>query len=262
MNNHTFVIPAYKESPYLEACIQNLLAQTHKSEIIICTSTPSAYLKNLADKYQLSYLINPLDKGSIAIDWNFALAQAKTKYATIAHQDDIYHPDYTKSLMRHLQKDENVTIAFTNYSDLVNGKLISGSLNKFVKQVLLSPFLIKTNINHPFVKKMVLSFGSPICCPTVTYHKEKISGFKFSDEYVVALDWYAWLQLAKMKGSFLYVNKDLVKHRIHLESETTAQLSNGKRKKEEQQILQIIWGKRLAKIIAYFYAYGHKANNV
>ena len=44
--NHTFAICAYKESPFLEECIQSLLGQTIPSTIIIVTSTDNAYIKN------------------------------------------------------------------------------------------------------------------------------------------------------------------------------------------------------------------------
>ena len=42
--NHTFAICAYKESPYLEECIQSLMNQTVKSDILIATATPSKYM--------------------------------------------------------------------------------------------------------------------------------------------------------------------------------------------------------------------------
>ena len=44
MRFHTFAICAYKDSPYLEACIRSLKSQTVPSEIICTTSTPSRYL--------------------------------------------------------------------------------------------------------------------------------------------------------------------------------------------------------------------------
>ena len=50
LNNHTFAICAYKESQYLEECIQSLKKQTVKSNIIMCTSTPNDYIKDLAKK--------------------------------------------------------------------------------------------------------------------------------------------------------------------------------------------------------------------
>ena len=46
--NHTFVICAYKESPYLEACIQSLQAQTVPSRILMVTSTPNPWIEKLS----------------------------------------------------------------------------------------------------------------------------------------------------------------------------------------------------------------------
>ena len=51
--NHTFVLCAYKESQFLEECVQSLLAQTVKSKILISTSTPNDHIKGIAEKYNL-----------------------------------------------------------------------------------------------------------------------------------------------------------------------------------------------------------------
>ena len=51
MYEHTFVICAYKESPYLEECVKSLIRQTIKSNIIIVTSTPNSYIEDIAGKY-------------------------------------------------------------------------------------------------------------------------------------------------------------------------------------------------------------------
>jgi len=260
MSKHTFVIAAYKESPYLETCILNLLNQTAYGDLIITTSTPNIFIENLAKKYSLSYIVNTLTQTSIANDWNFALSQSKTKYVTIAHQDDIYDLTYREEFLKQLKHSPDSVIAFSNYRDLVENKLRNTTLNKKIKQALLSPFLIKSVISSKLIKKMILSLGSPICCPSVTFNKEGIKDFQFSSAYTCTLDWAAWLTLANQKGNFIYINKELVQHRIHQQSETTAQLINGKRGEEEAQILTKIWGKNIGKMIAKFYSKGHKEN--
>ena len=262
MLKHTFVIPAYKESLYLETCIRSLLQQSVKSEIIITTSTPCLFIENMVAKYKLIYKVNLSDQTSIANDWNFALSQAKTQYVTIAHQDDVYDENYTKEFLFNLEKHPNTLIAFSDYSDVVNGTIKKQSLNKLIKHLLLFPFKLQSAYKNKFIKKLILSFGSPICCPTVMYNLEELTNFKFNNDYVVALDWFAWLQIANQDGRFLYVNKDLVKHRIHQESETTVQLNNGKRTKEELTILTQIWGRFLGSIISKFYALGQKGNQI
>lgn len=255
---HTFVIPAYKESPFIEQCIQSLLAQSAKTRVIITTSTPTHYTRNIAKKYDLSYYVS--DKKGIANDWNFALSKVVSPLATIAHQDDIYEPAYAENVINATNK--NVLITFTGYYDWVNDRRRPKSLNYFVKRVLLFPFLFKKEIKSYWSKKLVLKFGDPICCPAVTYNLEALNGFSFSQDFTVALDWYAWYQLASRKGSFVYINKNLMNHRIHQESETTAKLSDGIRKQEELQMFRMMWGKRMAAFISWVYTMGHADNKI
>ena len=97
--DHTFVICAYKESPFLEECIQSLLCQTIKSHILISTSTPNSYLDAVSKKYQIPIYVNDI-AGGIAEDWNFGMNKAETPFVTIAHQDDIYEPQYAEKITR------------------------------------------------------------------------------------------------------------------------------------------------------------------
>ena len=260
LKDHTFVIPAHQNSVYLETCIQSLFAQSVASNIIITTSTPNEFVEQLAIKYELEYHVNTGIKG-IAADWNFALSKSSTALVTLAHQDDIYEPNYTAEIKKAFAQQNNIQIAFTSYKDIINGKIRPIGLNSLVKHLLLSPFLLSKYINNKALKRAILIFGDPICCPSVTFNKTTLgSEFKFDHEYQCALDWLAWYQLAHQTGTFVYINRKLMQHRIHSDSETTNQLNNGRRKKEEQQIFQMIWGKSLAKIINKFYTIGHKEN--
>ena len=46
--NHTFVICAYKESQYLEECIESIKKQNVKSNVIMTTSTPIEFIEKIA----------------------------------------------------------------------------------------------------------------------------------------------------------------------------------------------------------------------
>ena len=97
--NHTFAICAYKESEYLEDCIKSLKGQTVKTNIIMATSTPNDYVKNLADKYNIPLFVRD-GKSDIRDDWNFAYNSAKTDWVTIAHQDDEYNKKYVEEMLK------------------------------------------------------------------------------------------------------------------------------------------------------------------
>jgi glycosyltransferase involved in cell wall biosynthesis len=256
---HCFVIPAYKDSPFLEECILSIINQSVKSTLIITTSTPSDYKKLLAEKYQLSYVVNPILNAGIAGDWNFALQQADGDLITLAHQDDIYETTYAEKISN-LMRSNNKVFIFTDYSDSINGKIISSSTNIVIKKILLTPFLINKIHRSVFWKKFIFMFGNPVCCPSVTLSKSVLQDFTFSNQYSYIVDWSAWYQMAGMKVDFLFVNEKLMQHRIHNGSETTAQMITGKRISEELFMFQLMWGNFLGKCIAYLYRISHKGN--
>lgn len=162
---HTFVILAYKDSPYLEQCLESLLQQTVKSCILLSTSTPSVYLENLSEQYQLPLCVNNI-QGGIASDWSFAYRQGKTRYITLAHQDDLYEPQYTEFCVSAAEQTPKNLITFTDYREMVNGKLRRDSMLLWMKRMMLFPYyLFKQHLATPYLKMLLLSLGNPLCCP-------------------------------------------------------------------------------------------------
>ncbi|KAI4449486.1 hypothetical protein C823_004015 [Eubacterium plexicaudatum ASF492] len=93
--NHTYAVCAYKESPYLEECVQSLMRQSIQTNIIMTTSTPCVHIRHVADRYGIPLYVRD-GRSDIRDDWNFAYDQAETDWVTVAHQDDMYDADYVK----------------------------------------------------------------------------------------------------------------------------------------------------------------------
>lgn len=261
MNDHTFAICAYKESPYLEECIQSLRNQTVKSNILVATSTPNDYIKGIADKYAIPYYINE-GEGGITQDWNYAYSCAKTKYITIAHQDDVYEKDYLETALALIAKARHPLLFFSDYYEIRDGKkVISNQLLK-VKRIMLLPLRIKVFQNVRWVRRRILSFGSPICCPSVTFATENLPETVFENHYRACEDWEAWEKISKRKGQFLYSTKLLVGHRIHEDSETTAAIGDNQRSKEEYEMFCKFWPKGVARFLLKFYSKGQNSNQL
>jgi len=258
-NLHSFAIPAYKNSEYLELCIESLLNQTLKSDIFITTSTPSDFIKAMADKYDLPLFVNDTKPG-ISSDWNFALSKAKTKYITLAHQDDIYLPEYTKKCVDAAERKNDSSLIFTDYEELRGSRVVRYSLLLLMKRVLLFPFLLTNTLRSSFLKRLSLSFGSSICCPTAMINREQNPDFLFSSEYSNNLDWFGWYTLAQKPGSFIYIKKILVGHRIHDKSETTNCINDNRRYEEDKRMFDLLLPSFFSKIIMFFYKYSYKSN--
>ncbi len=254
---HTFAIMAYKDSEFLEQCIKSLLCQTVKSEIVITTSTPSDYIMDIANQYEISVIVNENPPG-IASDWQFAVDSCKTPYFTLAHQDDLYYETYTQMLLPHM---ENSLIAFCNYEEAIGQKTRSKTKMLKIKRILLWPFSFKKSLKSRFFKKLILRFGSPVCCPSVMYNSKLTNGPVFNAALKNNLDWDAWIRFSKMNGAFFYSKKILMAHRIHEQSETTKQISDGGRSKEDLQMFCSMWPEFIAKKLAKFYSKSYDSNS-
>ena len=257
--NHTFAICAYKESPYLEECIRSLLNQTIKSNVIMATSTPNEHISKLSEKYHIPFYINTGEKG-IGQDWNYAVSQAKTDYVTVAHQDDIYKSDYLEEIVKQIEKTENCVMAFTNYTEIKNGKENPVNTNLKIKELMMFPlrFFRKSR----WIKRSVLSLGNPICCPSVTVNRKKVGEKPYRTNLKCSLDWDTWLAFAEIEGEFVYIPKRLMSHRIHEQSETTALIENNVRLEEDLEIFKRLWPNFIANMLMKQYKNSVKSNTV
>lgn len=256
---HTFVVCAYKDSPFLEECICSLEKQSVRSRIIMVTSTPSEYIDDLARKHDVPLYVNE-GEGGIAQDWNFGISKCNTRYVTIAHQDDTYEPTYLDTIMTKLKNNPNALIAFSDYGEIRQGQRVNKSRLLTVKRLMLLPMKFAKLQNKKFAKKGILMFGNPICCPSVTYNMDKLSTPVFEVKYGSNLDWQTWVNFATMRGDFVYCNRILMHHRIHEQSTTSGLIDNSKRGEEDMDMFKKMWPKPIAKLIGEIYKKGEGLN--
>ncbi len=255
---HTFAICAYGDSPYLEECIRSLQRQSRASDLILCTASPSPYIRKVAGRYGLPLFVNTGTTG-IAGDWNFAYKKAKTDLVTIAHQDDVYHRDYTKTLLRAKALYPDMSV-FMTASRTVKGELpVRDGGIEHIKRLLRLPLRLFA-LNHlPFVKRLALSFGNPVICPSCCYDKSLCGEDIFPEGFHFVLDWMTLLRLAKDRYRWICVEKPLIRYRVHDLSATKACIDTERRLKEEQAVFAALWGKTIAKLILFFYKGAYRA---
>lgn len=257
--DHTYVICAYGDSSYLEECISSLIKQKVKSNIIMVTSTPSSFLNELSKKYRIQMYINKGENG-ISGDWNFGLSKVRTPIATIAHQDDIYEDWYTEEVLKYMNKSKKALIFFSDYGEIREGKRNKNNCLLRIKRIMLLPLRPRWTAENRFIRRRVLSLGSPISCPTVSYYLPNLPLPVFRNEYKSDLDWQAWEKLSCLKGEFLYSPQICMYHRIHEKSTTTELLQDNKRHWEDLEMFLKFWPKPIAYLLAWLYKNSEKSN--
>ncbi len=204
--------------------------------------------------------------GGIGNDWNAALSSSEAEYVTLVHQDDRYEPDYAEKVLCALEKarreGETVLIAFTDYYEIRNGQRCGSNENLAIKRRLLHPLERRCLRHTRAAKRFALCLGNSICCPSVTYVKRQIPDRPFQNNMKSNIDWQLWEELSRQKGSFLYLPQQLVGHRIHEASATSALIGNAGRSEEDRYMLEKFWPKGPAGVIAYFYQKAENSNAV
>ncbi len=255
VSDHTFVICAYKECQFLEECITSLKQQSRKSKILIATSTPNDFILELAEKHGISVNINTGEAG-IAGDWNFGLHCADTALITLAHQDDVYKPNYTEKMLQAMNRAEAPLLFFCSSNEILNGEETSKSRLVRIKKAMCLPlhFFPKSR----GIRRSVLSLGNPIPCPGVTYVRDVIRKHPYDSAMKSNLDWAKWEELSKLEGSFVYERESLLCHRIHPEAETSRIVREHARTAEDYDMFRKFWPKPIARVIARVYSAGEE----
>lgn len=258
MISHTFAVCAYKDSPYLEACIQSLKRQSVPSEIILCTSTPSPFIEEMAERYGLPFYVRE-GKSDIQDDWNFAFEKAAGRLVTIAHQDDCYHRDYARYVQQCWERYPDTSVFTTDCAIIKNGQIQKPGTVSFVKHVLRMPLRLRGLADRTWLKRMPFLFGNPVICPSCTYDREKTGEPVFDSPYKFALDWDTMWRLAGKPGRFVCVERPLIGYRIHGEATTKACIENHQRAEDEAAMFEKIWPKPVVKLIMRFYRLAYRA---
>lgn len=254
--SHTFAVCAYQESEYLESCVKSLLAQTLKTNIILCTSTPCEYIENIAQKYRLPYFVRE-GKSDIQDDWNFACECANTELVTLAHQDDQYSPYYAEDIMKEMTRYPDSVIAFTDYRPLKHYK-VTYDVNCFLRRLLRMPVWNRTLARFCCFKKTSLVWGNTICCSAVTYNVRNLCKPIFTSAFKFSLDWDTFYKLAGEQGRFLYIDRPLTFFRIHSGATTNKFIINHGRYEEDAAMFRKMWPDSVARVIMKFYVLAYK----
>jgi glycosyltransferase involved in cell wall biosynthesis len=253
---HSFVVPAYGDSPFLAGCLASLRAQTLGSRLVLTTSTPSPFIDKAAAEFGVEVLVNP-QKAGIAADWNFALAATGARLVTLAHQDDVYFPRFLERSLELLSGVPDAALCFTAYQEIDDAGAPKSSKVSLAKHLLERLTLGSVETVRGARLRAFLSFGNPLPCSSVTFNRRRLASFEFSGDYASNLDWDAWLRLEHSGETFLRAAERLVGRRHNPLTATSQLIRDGRRKQEDLRIFQRLWPAPLDQVIAYAYRAGY-----
>jgi len=250
---HSFVIPTYGRSPFLEGCLESLAAQAAKSQVVICTSTPFDGIEAICRKFGARLHIHGSNRG-IGADWNAALDVADTDLVTLAHQDDIYLSEFNTRMVAAAHDNPQSVMLFSDADEIdSDGRIIPGHRNTSIKRLMVgTAFAGRTTIRDAVSRRLLLGLGNPVICPAVTINLKQAADFRFREDLRTNMDWLAWIELAE-RGAVTRVAKVLMQHRAHEQSETARCLADGARRQEDRMIFEKMWPRPVSDILLRLY---------
>ena len=251
-SSHAFVAPAYGDSPYLGDCLRSLRAQSLPSQVVVSTSTPSLFIDSIAVAHAAPVIVNP-DRSGIAADWNFALNATPARFVTLAHQDDVYFPEFTELSLARLHDHPDAVACFTGYEEIDDAGSPRRSKLSIVKHFIETTILGSRTVVRGRRLRAFLSLGNPLPCSSVTFDRERLGDFRFSDAYQSNLDWDAWLRLAQGGRILVRSPERLLGRRHNALTATSRLIRDGVRRREDLMMFRRLWPTPLAEAIAYAY---------
>ena len=255
--DHAFVVMAYGDSPFLPHCLASIAVQSRRSHAVITTSTPSDYIREAGRRAGAAVIVNS-ERAGIAADWNFALKAADTRHVTLAHQDDVYQPAFLARSLELLAASETAVLSFTGYDEIDDHGVRRRSRISFAKHALEGAILGSAPAPSARRMRAFLSLGNPLPCSSVTFDRDRLGDFAFSEAFKSNLDWDAWLRLLEGGARFTRTSARLVRRRHNRLTATSALTREGVRRAEDETIFRRLWPRPLADLIAFAYRAGYQ----
>ena len=112
------IMPAYNSEVYIRESIDSVLAQTFADfELIVVDDGSTDTTAAIAESYSDSRirLIRQLNRG-VSVARNTGLEASQGQFITFLDSDDLYYPDFLKTLHRLIQSNQT-EMSFSNYSE-------------------------------------------------------------------------------------------------------------------------------------------------
>ena len=129
MRTISVIVPAYKVEPYINRCVDSILAQTYRDfELILVDDGSPDNCGKICDEYAKQdsrvHVIHQENKGLSAAR-NAGIRLAKGEYIARLDDDDVCYPTRLEKQIEYLDKNRDVVLVGTHIDLLKNGKYIA-----------------------------------------------------------------------------------------------------------------------------------------
>jgi glycosyltransferase involved in cell wall biosynthesis len=246
-------IPTYNGSSYIEETLECVINQTYSNiEIIITddnsTDDTALICKRYAEKDQrIKFYQNEINLGLIG-NWKKSIEKSTSSWIKFLFQDDLFELNCVEEMIT-VALSNKVNFVLSNRAYIFDDNIADSIKKSYDKLPQTGDIFSNSKVYTPnetsgLISKTIFhnSIGEP---PTYLFNKEKYSPDDFPDDFQQLID-YMFALNKILSENFYFLNKKLVKFRVHNNSQTAKNTKVGfDNLKELNKHIQVYYYERL-----------------
>ena len=195
------ITPVYNAEKYISEAIESVLNQSYEDfEVIVIDDGSKDNTLSIIKKYNRKIRWKSQENKGQASAINEGIKMAKGEYVAYLDADDVCMPDRLEIQVKYLDERRNVGLVYSSFYQINS----SGEIQRFIRA-------------HPY-DDFVLLQEDYIARSTVMHRKKCLDEVGLFDESITGDDdWDMWIRVSEKFG-IGYVEKPLVKYRVHGEN--------------------------------------------
>ncbi|SDM84147.1 Glycosyltransferase, GT2 family [Pedobacter steynii] len=208
------VVTTYNRSELLRETVSSILSQTFTDFELIVVDNYSNYnflelIGSFNDERIKAY--QNVNNGIIAINRNYGIKLAAGEYIALCDDDDLWEPTKLEDQLSVMVRNPSVSVCCTNVT-FINFRQKQTTFSK------LSGFLRGKFLSFNVVPaKYLLIFLAYVTNSSVLFRRELVNliGYINEDPDLKAIEDYEYWFRSALVGKVFYINKRLVRYRLH-----------------------------------------------
>jgi len=211
----TFAIPCHNGAAHLRPLLESLLAQTRQDFALLLVDDRStdgspALAEAIAGDRML--VVENSRRLGLGGNWNRCAQLVRTPYFCLAHQDDVYEPDYLARMLARLEAAPAAAMVHCQARAIDrDGKELRSPAERYKAH-----FWRRARASDRAGLYRQLWRGNFVCCPSVLYRTAafgQVGGFHAGLSF--AVDWELWFRLLAAGHDIAAEPAELLRYRRH-----------------------------------------------
>ena len=242
----TVAIPVYNGARFLADAIRSLLVQKNAMVLVIDDASSDDSVA-IARGFSDVRVVENEQRLGLAGNWNRAIELCTTEYLVIAHQDDVYEPQFVEQLADVLDRHPRAFAAHCKASTIDEHGRATRDPAALYKDRFW-PRGVAEYEREPSDEIAVLRQGNYVIAPAVMLRMKDVAAIgRFDARYDFVTDWDYWLRGLFAGRTLAGLNQRLMSFRRHANTATRLNERTLRRYEEESQLLLDLNGRSPAK---------------